>query len=216
MSQTPTFSEVLRAALDARLMDVHVSMPARVESYNASRLSVEVQPMIERAYIDESGDRQTKAFPVVPDVPVKFPGSGDYRITFPITKGDIVLLVISESSLDKWLDTERVVDPLDDRRHQMIDAVALPGLHSFKAPSAASEDALVVEGDEIRLGSADATDPVALKSDLDALKTFLGKHFDTGAGHTHASVGAPPTIGTGTGTGFSIPTLPGATKVNGE
>lgn len=174
MSQTPTFPEMLKLAIDARLADLHVSMPGRIESYDASKLSVDVQPLIRHTYFDESGDRQTEAYPIIPSVPVKFPGSGAYRITFPIAKGDIVLLVFSEASIDKWLQNEGVVDPIDDRRNQMIDAVAIPGLHSFKSPIAAETDAMVVDvPTEMRLGSSSATDPVALKSDLDVIYTAI-------------------------------------------
>ncbi len=220
MSQTPTLPELLRTILDAQLNDIHISMPARVETYDASKLSVNVQPLIKRAFTDEAGDRQTEAFPVIPNVPLIFPGAGAYRITFPVKKGDLVTLLIAEASLDKWLETESVVDPLDDRRNMMIDAQAIPGLRSFKSANGANEDALVIDvpsGGEMRLGSESATDPVALKSDLDAIKTFFEDQFDTAAGHTHSGAGAgPPVSGTGSGTGFTIPSLPGATKVKGE
>ena len=58
---------------------------------------------------------------------MQFPGAGGYRITFPVAEGDTGLLLFAESSLDKWLVSGGTVDPEDDRRHDLTDAVFLPG-----------------------------------------------------------------------------------------
>ncbi len=169
---TPTFAEMLRRAMDARLLDVHTAIPARVEAYDAATLSVDAQPLIKQAHEDENGDRVVEQLPVIPSVPVVFPGSGGYRVTFPIVVGDLVLLVFSEASIDKWLETGGLVDPIDDHRHNISDAIAIPGLRSFASPSAANTSALVIEGDDVRLGDDTGT-AVALKSDLDSLKSIF-------------------------------------------
>lgn len=67
----------------------------------------------------------------------------------------------------------------------------------------------VVKSGDIRLGSSSASDPVALKSDLDALKTWLDTHV-----HTLVAVG------TGASGPVAVPsrspTPTGATKVKAE
>ena len=78
---------------------------------------------------------------------------------------------------------------------------------------------LLVVGDEIWLYNGTGTPKaLALKEDVDALETFLKKHFDTLLGHTHAALNGPPnTPGTGVvGTGYSVPSATGTSDVKGK
>ena len=184
MSSDPSLVEVLRAAIDARMVDLHVSLPATVLAYDATRQAATVQPLIRRGYMDEFGDRVVEKLPAIPDVPVAFQGAGGFRCTFPVAVGDVVLLIFAEASIDKWLSTGHEGDPRDDRRHTLSDAIAVPGLRSFADPL---EDAptdrmsigydggatIEIYDDEIKLGSAAASSPLALKSDVQAIKTVL-------------------------------------------
>ena len=210
MSQTPTFSEALRAAIKAATDTLQVAIPGRVESYDASKIAVDVQPLIRRGYVDEEGARQVEDLPVVPDVPLVFPGAGANRITFPVSAGDTVLLIVCGFSIDKWLSDGGLVDPIDDRRHALIDAVAIPGLRAFKNPTAAGTAALAIEGADVRLGSHSANDPVALKSDLQELYDIINAWIPS-AGDGGAALKTAVTAGGGVGWDF-----PGATKVKAE
>jgi hypothetical protein len=176
---------MLRGAFDAQLADLHVALPARVEKYYPTKLAVDVKPLLRRADVAEDGARTTVEYPVIPSVPVLFPGSGAYRLTFPITKGDLVLLVFAETSIDKWLRVEKLLDPGDDRRHSLNDAIAIPGLRSFKGVNVAGNTGAALEGPDIRLGSHNASDPVALKSDLQEIYDAIN-----GAGTTPNDGGA--------------------------
>lgn len=174
MSQTPSFAEVLRIANEAHTKELRVAIPARVENYDAATQKVDAQPLILEGYRDENGDRQTERLPVVCDVPVVFPGSGPYRITFPVAAGDTVLLVFASSSIDKWLAVGGEVDPEDDRRHHISDAIAIPGLFDFAhVPTTAPTDAMVLHADKVRVGGPGAADNVARKSDLQTLKDAI-------------------------------------------
>lgn len=156
---TPTWTRVLTDCIDARLSDVHTSIPGRVESYDSSTQRASVQPLLKRGYEDEEGERQVEILPVIQDVPIVFPGSGSYADTFPISKGDIVLLVFMENSIDRWLSVGGLIDPSDDRRFALSDAVAIPGLrHSRLDPTAVSSSARVISAPEIQLGSTAAVD----------------------------------------------------------
>ena len=67
-------------------------------------------------------------------VPVCFPGSGGWKVTFPISKGDTGLLIFCSRSIDRWLSEGGSVDPQDDRTHDLSDAVFVPGLTDFAHP----------------------------------------------------------------------------------
>lgn len=182
MAQTVTLEELLLAAQDTALAGVWTALPGVVQAYNASEQTVDVQPAVMNGYTDESGDRATETLPVIPRVPVVFPGAGVYSITWPLAVGDTVLLVFSSRSIDTYLAQGGVADPRDDRRHSLSDAVAIPGLRTYKAPIAsatASASALVLAAPQVLLGGADANDPVVRKSDLDA---FIQNDF---VGHSH-------------------------------
>jgi hypothetical protein len=110
-----------------------------------------------------------ESLPVITDVPVVFPGAGDYSVTFPIAKGDTVLLIFAEGSLDQWLTKGGEVDPQDDRRFSLTDAIAIPSLrHGPISGSAASK--IEFTSSEIKAGGSQQ---LATKADLDALKSAI-------------------------------------------
>lgn len=181
MTSRPTLPDIWNRAFDARMAEVHTAIPARVEAYNASNQTITAQPLIKRAAFDESG-RVAERLPTATDVPVCFPGAGAYRLTFPIERGDIVFLLCSEASLERWKASGSEVDPAKDRRFSLSDAVAIPGLFApANPPTEAPTDAMVLHADLIRLGGPGANDKVALLSELNDLKSAFQAHSHAGA-----------------------------------
>lgn len=169
-SETPKIAEVIRRAIDARLADVHIGMPARVTFYDATKMSVTAQPLVLRGFLDEDESRQAELLPEVTEVPVIFPGSGGVRIKFPIVPGDTVWLQISSVSLDRWLEIGGEIDPQDDRHHALTDAVAIPGLQDFtRAKDADTQIEFTVDG-EIHAGGSGS---LAKASELEELRDAI-------------------------------------------
>lgn len=191
MTATPSLPTVLRGAAAAALRDVRVALPARVETYDPSTCQVSVQPLVADGAVDETGERFTDRLPVINGVPVVFPGGGGMRITFPIAVGDTVLLVFASSSIDRWLALGGEVDPLDDRRHHIADAIAIPGLVDFAHASPASSSAAVLEGSNVQLGSQSAT-KAALNTDdtTDFMAALAAAIVALGAGPASAQLAA--------------------------
>ena len=137
--ETPTLTQVLDLAIKKRLLDLHVSLPASIETYDGKRASV--RPLLER----ELKDGSSFELPVITNVPVIWPRTASAEIHLPLKKGDTGTLLICERSLDSWLVAGGCVNPKDFRRHDLSDAQFIPGLKPFSEPSAFDPDRLVVK-----------------------------------------------------------------------
>jgi len=128
-TRSPSLAEVLKSAIYQELGNVHTAMPGRIEQYNATTQTANIKPLLKRDVVDDEGnDLDAESLPVLPDVPIIFPRSGDCFLSMPINKGDYVLLIFCEKSVDNYMvgDGEDT-DPIDLRQHDLSDAVALPG-----------------------------------------------------------------------------------------
>lgn len=198
-SRVPTLAELMSRSAAALMDGMHVTLPAVVERYDAARQCVDAQPTIMRERIGEDGATIADRLPVVLNAPVVFPGSGGYRITFPIEVGSVVVLHFTSAAMDRWLTLGgKDVEPRDGRRHDLASAFAVPGGHSLAGSTAAGttapEDALVVHGDAIKLGGPGATERVARQVDLEAFMTVLNGVTDS-AGACAALYAALSTAG---------------------
>lgn len=208
-----TLADVIRAGIDSALLNVHTALPAVVETFDPGTQLVSVQPLIRRQVRDT-----TEMLPVISNVPVATLSGGGFAVTVPIQRGDIVLLVFCESSLEQWLDSGEISNPVDIRRHGLDGAVAYPGVYSKnRAIPAHSENLVVgrVDGsqihirpdDVISLGEEDADDWVGLASKIDEnfqeLTERLDEFFETYSTHSHYTM-----IGETTPPDVDVPPLP--------
>lgn len=188
LPRSPPLAAVLRLALRSHAAQLHVALPGRVESFDPEKCRASVKPLLQGAHVQEDGTDLAASLPVLPNVPVLFPGAGGFRVTFPIQVGDTVLLVFSDRALDGWLERGGEVDPQDGRKHHLTDAVAIPGLRPFvDAWTGLQADAMtlgaeggaqvVITQDAVKLGGPTAAEAVALASkvaaELTALKSAL-------------------------------------------
>lgn len=122
-------SDVVRLAIAARLATLHVAFPARVEAYDASTNSVDVQPQLEMEIERGDGSSLRDPLPIVCGVPIAWPRSRTYGMSFPLEVGDFVLVVVADRNLGEWLRTGEAGDPRDVGSHVLDGAVAIPGLY---------------------------------------------------------------------------------------
>lgn len=132
--RTPSLAEVISAAQDARLQNVHVALPARVESFDASKQLADVQPLLLVPLINEDGSETTVRLPVIPNVPVIFPRGSGFHLVFPLAVGDNVMVIFSERSLDLWKAKGGEVNPVDQTYHGLAGAVCYPGCYPATNP----------------------------------------------------------------------------------
>ena len=152
VNETPTLAGVIRDAIASRLADVHVSLPARIVSYDAATQKAEVQPEIKRTFIDGT----SADLPIIVDVPVAWPRAGKAYLHMPLKAGDQVMLVFSERSLDEWKNRGGSVKPKELRKFSISDAWAVPGGYPFSnvVPASASDLTLVHDKTEFVLKSS--------------------------------------------------------------
>lgn len=132
MIGTPTPAGLIREKIAERERQMQTSFPAKVVagSYDASLGTVTVEPQFFEAW-REGAERVTEAPAQAADayienVPVAFPRSGDFCITFPIADDSFGLVTCTKYSLDVWREAGNVSDPGDLRRFTMSGAVFHP------------------------------------------------------------------------------------------
>jgi hypothetical protein len=189
--RTPSLSAVLSLYGDALRQSIHTALPGRVETYDSATQKADVKPLVKNLVAGNDGTEILETIPVIPAVPVMFPRAGGFFITLPVTKGDHVMLVFNERSIDKFKAGQGTdTDPDDFRTHHLSDAVAIPGFYPFgeSVGDSGIDDNLVLgkEGGaqihikpngEVHLAAENAADFVALKakveSNFNAINAFI-------------------------------------------
>ena len=139
MQSSNEIKSVIKGWIDGKNAEIHTALPAVVVSYDAASNKAQVQPV--GNYKVKDGRKMT--FPVIYDVPVVFPMGMDGKagMTFPVVAGDGCLLVFSEDQLDDYLNPG--YDSDDRRKHDMRDAICIPGLYApQKSASGASQSSV--------------------------------------------------------------------------
>lgn len=172
------FAELTAATLGR----VRVALPAQVLAYDSTKQVVSAQVAVSlRRQDPDTGVLVPYVVPPISNVPVLWPSSSLGSLTFPLAPGDPVVLLIADRSLDEWKSTGAAANvPMDVRRFDFTDALAIPGGRPFTRPLAAtavSATGPVLDGADVRLGDGTASDFVALSSlvlgELNKILTLL-------------------------------------------
>lgn len=203
MSQTPPLAEVIEAGIADRLESFYTAIPARVLSWNASGNTVDIEMSIVNSVEDSRGEHTWLA-PKVINVPVLYPGSGKNRTTYPIKPGDQVLYIVSSLPTKGWAATnqQQLIKVPEESRNSISYGFAIPGLFpNINVPQAASEDDVVMHAEnKIKLGGPTSEEFVALKKDLQNLRSALiSATIAVGAGGAASVVTACDTLAGGAG-----------------
>lgn len=141
-------TQALRTALEGFGLDLHTGFPARVRSFDASTQTCEVEPVIRRVLpsTDDDEPDTTEALPILQSVPILYPRGGSFAMSWPLSAGDVVYVVIAEGDLSQWFATGEVSDPGVATRHALSGAIAIPGLfHRATVNASASATDLRIE-----------------------------------------------------------------------
>lgn len=184
MTITPSLAGYVRNQIEQRERQMQTSFPAKVIGYHSATGTVTVEPQFLEVWREndarraEDIDAPEDAY--VEDVPILFPHGGGLQITFPVDPGDFGLVTCTKYSLDVWREAATMGDPGDLRRFTMSGAVFHP-VNLYPTSGYIKHDG----GDYISLSAGGTVDFVALKSDVDDIKTMLDDVQSKYNTHTH-------------------------------
>lgn len=101
-------------------------IPCIIQSFNASKGTVECQPAIRERIINQNEEIEYLNLPLLTNVPVVFPSNNYYSVAFPLDKGDECLVLFSDLSIDNFWEKGNVQNPIEERRHDLSDGIAIP------------------------------------------------------------------------------------------
>jgi hypothetical protein len=199
IERTPDLRDVIEEAVRAKVATIHTAIPGVVVSYDAATQMATVRIRVNGRRKQRDGTVSTYAPPIIAMVPVVMPGGVSSGLTVPLDAGDPVMIHFSERDHSRWLQTGEQSDPVDVRRFDRSDAVAVPGcfpLQGVTRPADSVADGPVLYGDAVYLGSGSASDFVALASLVDdnfsELRSFLLDFYNRFNAHVHGTAGTPP------------------------
>jgi hypothetical protein len=173
-----SLATAVKMAIQSYMTGIHTALPAQIEKYDYATQKADVKPLIKKKYKDGT----ISEMPVITNVPVIWPRSASASLTFPLNRGDGVLLVFSERSIDTWLSKGGQSEPGDPRKFDLSDAVAIPGLYPFTQGGYAENntDALLIyKSSKIRIkGSGE----IEIESSADFKINASGKVDISGSG----------------------------------
>ncbi len=203
-SRTVALTQFMRAVIESRIAEINVSLPCKVLSYDKSKNTVKLQPLLKRRRRKTvDGSMTATEIPSFQNVPVAFQHCNGGWMTLPLAAGDVGMCVFSQRSLSEWMGKSagEVVDPSDETLHPFNGAWFYPGATPSKSPIDADGDNMVIHT-ETRLdlgekGLNDADNFVALaklvKQEISSLRDSVNNFITIDyATHLHPT-GMGPT-----------------------
>ena len=143
---TASENQIYENLINEAMFRTRCCIPCIIQSYNSANNTVECQPAIRERIINEDGTIQYVQFPLLINVPVVFPGSANFDIKFPLSKNDECLVFFSDLSIDNFWQKGSVQNPVEVRRHDLSDGMAIPCMMSVPRRKVTPKASIVVDG----------------------------------------------------------------------
>ena len=151
-----TQTELLEQAKNNAMMDVRVSMPARIVSFDPATKTASVEIGLKMVNAD---DTQSEYPPLV-DCPCLFTRGGGFHLVHPYKAGDKGIVLFSDRCFDGWFQAGQVAPPMDFRVHSMSDAYFIGGADCL-------DDVSPIVGNAMFIGKDDNSAGVTIKASGD-------------------------------------------------
>lgn len=144
-------ADLLITAIQSELRDkLHTCIPAIVTKYNKDNVTIEAAPLIDKVFSDGTVIR----FQPIVQIPVVFPRTKRFKMSYPLEAGDGVLLLFSERCIEEWVANGDYSTPDNPRCFSLTDAIAIPGLFGIKAGKPINSDKeFELEFDDVKMTS---------------------------------------------------------------
>ncbi|MFJ0303329.1 hypothetical protein SAMN02799632_03243 [Acinetobacter pittii] len=201
--RSPHLLNIINDAIKSALAVVWTNLPCIVDSYDPDKQTVTVTPAIQIPVMQEDGSIEMVTIKPLPDVPVCWPKSGGFALTFPVKQGDECLVHFSSRCIDLWWQSGEIQPPFENRKHDLSDGFATFAPQSQpKRLKSVATDAVELRNDagnaKIRINAAGELEflgtkaifncPVEMKDGLGVLGALKNNDVDVGSGHGHTKV----------------------------
>lgn len=135
MNEKSEFREFVNEMAGEQVEGVHTSAIARIETFDPETMKADVT-------LVQSGEE-------VFEVPVSFISAGEFFIRPPYKKGELVMVVFAESSIDEVITTGEQRKARAKDKHNISDAMVIQGVKPFNAklPFQHSDDLVIAKRD---------------------------------------------------------------------
>lgn len=135
---------------------LYTSLPAVVTSYDPLEQTVNAILSVNR--VDNDGVRSTQGS--LERVPLKYEGTNDSSLTFPVKVGDKVIIHFFQSNVDNFFiqnkdEFKSTVDPRTKRKHDINDCYATLSLRGYDHSSVKRQDAVDLYYKDTRITISD-------------------------------------------------------------
>lgn len=127
--------------------DIRCCIPGIIQSYNAENNTAEIQPAIREEVVNEDNSVSYVNLPLLINVPIVFPSTKLGGVRFTLEQGDECLVVFSDLSYDNFWISGNVQNPIEVRRHDLSDGIAIPCVLSQPNTKAVEEGFTVTYGE---------------------------------------------------------------------
>ena len=144
---TASENQIYENLINEAMFRTRCCIPCIVQSYNSANNTVECQPAVRERIINEDGTIQYIQLPLLINVPVVFPGSENFDIKFPLSKNDECLVFFSDLSIDNFWQKGSVQNPVEVRRHDLSDGMAIPCRMSLPRRGVSPKASITIDSD---------------------------------------------------------------------
>lgn len=124
-------------------------IPGIIQSYDSIHNTATIQPAIREEIVNDDNMVQYVNLPILVNVPILFHSCGSGSIKFRLKQGDECLVLFSDLSYDNFWKSGNVQNPIEVRRHDLSDGLAIPCVISQK-----NTKSFLGTGIEIECGSS--------------------------------------------------------------